>query len=201
MFQTSIEPRFASSSGHHLMAFDAARLPSSADMALCREKVRASTTCKILRFAEEAFRLPSPHAFRPAFTREDWLALASFCITTRLPSGFRVAMPGSADRTLRFVVEGSLSQEPTAHARYAGSRPAMLLPGAIQGEDTFVSSGANELDVRAFEDSLILELSFPRLGNLTEAHPAIASKLLRAAMAVVAACARTPEARHEFASH
>ena len=200
MFHTSIEPRVATPrSLDHLMAFDKAPVPSLADMALCREKVRAATNCTVLRFADEARKSPSPHALRTAFTTADWHMLASFCITTRLPSGFRVVLPGSADRTLRFVVQGHLSQEPAMGARVAGSQPAVLGPGAIQGGGTVFSSGPNETDVRAVEDSLVLELSLSSRKDLTEAHPAIAFELLRAVRAVVVACGRTPEALRELA--
>ncbi len=197
MFHTSIEPRAGMSpSVHHLMAFVGTPLPSPADMALCREKVRAARDCVALRFAAEAQKSSSRHAFRTAFTTADWRMFSSFCVATRLPSGFRVLMPGSADRTLRFVVEGSLSQE--CKAARATSQPTLLLPGTILGEDTIFSNEPSELEVRAAEDSLILELSLPRRRELTAACPAIAFELLRAAGGVIAArgrpCAKRDQA-------
>ena len=188
MFQTSIEPRARiSPSFHHPIAVPEMRLPSPADLALWREKVRAATARTAMRFAAEAARSSSRDAFHPDFTTADWHLLASFCVTTRLPTGFRVVMPGSTDRTLRFLVEGSLSQACTSGARDAGRQPALLLPGAIQGEDAAFSNGPNDLDVRALEDSLILELSPARRKELTTTCPAIAAELLRAIGEVMAA--------------
>ena len=188
MFQTSIEPHARiSPSFHHPMAFTEMRLPSAADLALWREKVRSATARTAMRFAAEALQSSSRDAFRPDFTTADWHLLASFCVTTRLPAGFRVVMPASTDRTLRFLVEGSLSQASASGARDGGRRPELLLPGAIQGEDAAFSTGPNELDVRALEDSLILELSPARRKELMAACPAIACELLRAAGEVMAA--------------
>ena len=188
MFQMSIEPRARiSPSFPHPMALTEMRLPSPADLALWREKVRSATARTAMRFAAEACKSSSRDAFRPGFTTADWHLFASFCVTTRLPAGFRVVMPGSADRTLRFLVEGSLSQACASVARDAGRQPALLLPGAIQGEDAAFSTGLNELDVRALEDSLILELSPARRKELMAACPAIACELLRAAGEVMAA--------------
>lgn len=186
MFQTSIEPRARISPPfHHPMTIPEMRLPSPADLALWREKVRAATVRTAMRFAAEAGKSSSRDAFHPDFTTADWHLLAGFCVTTRLPAGFRVVMPGSTDRTLRLLVEGSLSQACTSGAREA--RPALLLPGAIQGEDAAFSNGLNDRDVRALEDSLILELSPARRKELMAACPAIAAELLRAAGEVMAA--------------
>ena len=201
MFHTSIEPRAGmSSSVHHLMAFVGTPLPSAADMALCREKVRAGRDCIALRFAAEAKKATSRHALRTSFTADDWRMLASFCIATRLPAGFRVLMPGSADRTLRLVVEGSLSQQ-SAAVRATAGQPTLLLPGTVLGEDTIFSNEPGELEVRAVEDSLILELSLPRRRELTAACPAIAFELLRAAGAVIAARGRASAQRDALATN
>ena len=150
---------------------------------------RAAKDCAALRFAAEAQKASSRHAFRTAFTTDDWRMFSSFCIVTRLPAGFRVVMPGSTDRTLRFVVEGSLSQQ-SAAVRATAGQPTLLLPGTVLGEDTIFSNEPCELEVRAVEDSLILELSLPRRRELTAACPAIAFELLRAAGAVIAARGR-----------
>ncbi len=201
MFHTPINTRAGHrSSGDRLFAFGEKPLQFPARMDLCREQVPAAMDCDAMRFAAEARKSPSRHAFRPAFTTADWRTFSSFCIARRLPPGFRVLVPGHADRTLRFVVEGSLWQESTASARAAASEPKVLLPGTILGEDALFSDGAGELDVRALEDSLILELSLPRQKELTAACPAIAFELPRAAGAAIAARCRTSERRAELAT-
>jgi hypothetical protein len=101
--------------------------------------VPAGGDCEALRFAAAARNSRSQHAFRAAFTDADWRAFSSFCIARRLPAGYRVLMPARADRTLTFVVEGSLWQECTASARDAANRSMCLLPGAIVGEDAVFS--------------------------------------------------------------
>jgi hypothetical protein len=200
MFHTPINTRAGyPSPGDRLFAFGERPLQFPAQMDLCRAQVPAAMDCDAVRFAAEARKSPSRHAFRPAFTTADWRTFSSFCIARRLPPGFRVLIPGLADRTLRFVVEGSLWQESTASARAAPSEPRVMLPGMILGEDTLFSDAPCELDVRTLESSLILELSLPRQKELTAACPAIAFELLRAAGAAIAARARASEPRAEFA--
>ena len=112
MFHTPIEPRLRiSPSVAHLMAFVGKPLPFPAAMDLCREQVPAAMDCDAMRFAAQARKATSRQAFRTAFTTADWLTFSSFCIARRLPPAFRLLFPGQADRTLRFVVEGSLWQE------------------------------------------------------------------------------------------
>ena len=199
MFHTPTETRFAIVD--RLLAFGDKPLRFPADMDLCRERVPASEDCDALRFAAKVRALPSRHAFRPAFTVADWRRFSSFCVSRRLPAGFRVQIPGRADRALRFVVEGSLWQESAASTGAAARRPQMLLPGTILGEDTLFSDGPCELEVRTLEDSLVLELSLPRQNEMTAACPAIAFELLRAAGAVIAARGRTCEQRGELATN
>ena len=145
-------------------------------MDLCREQVPASTDCDGLRFAAAARKSPSRRAFRPAFAADDWRMFSSFCVARRLPAGYRVAIPGHADRTLRFVVEGSLWQ---ASAR-RGGQGAAARRDARRGRPVLRRCPAT-LDVRTLEDSLVLELSLPRQKELTASFPAIAFELLRAA--------------------
>ena len=175
-----------SSATARLRGVGASRLQFPAKLDLCREQLPAAMDRDAMRFAAEAARSTSPQAFRPAFLPEDWRTFASFCVTRQLPAGFRVLIPGATDRTLRFVVEGSLRQECPAWTRPAGARASVLPPGAIVGEDTLFDDGPGELDVRALEDSFVLELSQPRRRELTAACPALAFALLRAAGAVIA---------------
>ena len=154
-----------------------------ADLDLCRDRVAATKDCAATRFAAAAGKLTSRNAFRPTLGAADWCRLASFCIEKRLPPDYRVVIRGRADRTLRFVVEGSLCQVAEAGA----GQPRLLLPGTVLGEDTLFSEAAGDVDVRTLEDTVILELSLPRQKELTAACPAIAFELLRAAGAVIAA--------------
>ena len=153
-----------------------------------RQLRRDRTTAGRARFA---------HAFRPGFTPDDWRLFSSFCVATRLPAGFRVVVPGNGDRTLRFVVEGGLSQS----TRALGGQTTLLPPGAIQGEDGIFSSDDVDLDVRAVEDTLVLELTLPRRKELTAACPAIAFELLRAAGAAIAARGRVGAEHEELATN
>ena len=112
MFHMPIESRIGiPSSVDHLLAFVGKPLPFPAAMDLCSDQVPDATDCDGLRFAAAARKSTSPQAFRPAFATADWRVFASFCVARRLPAGHRVMVPGRADRTLRFVVEGSLWQE------------------------------------------------------------------------------------------
>jgi hypothetical protein len=201
MFHAPIDSRFGipSSVGCGL-AFGAQPLQFPAAMDLCREQVPAAADCDALRFAAEARKSESLHAFRPAFATGDWRVFSSFCVARHLPPDCRVLTPGRSDRTLRFVVEGSLCQEFAASPGAAASQPTLLLPGAILGEDALFSDGPCEADVRTLEHSLVLELSLARQKELTAACPEIGFELLRAAGAVIAARGRTSQQRDEPAT-
>ena len=186
MFHTPTDTRLQiSPSVERLMAFVGKPLPCPAGLNLYREQVPAAMDCDGLRFAAAARHSSSRRAFCPAFTADDWRTFSSFCIARRLPAGFRVLIPGHVDRTLRFVVEGSLWQ---ASAPAAAGK--VLLPGSILGEDALFSDMAGDLDVRTGEDSRLLELSLPRQRELTASFPSIAFELLRAAGASIAARGR-----------
>jgi CRP/FNR family cyclic AMP-dependent transcriptional regulator len=200
MFHTPIETRIGTSSSvGHLLAFVGKPLPFPAAMDLCRDQVPAPEDCAALRFAAEARRSKSRAAFRPGFTAADWRTFSSFCVARRLPAGYRVLVPGRAERMLGFVVEGSLWQECAASPLATPTQAKLLLPGTILGEDGLFSDGPGGMDVRTLEDSLVLELSHSRQKELTASCPAIAFELLRAAGAVIAARARTSERRDELA--
>ena len=174
-----------SSATARLRGVGASRLQFPAKIDLCREQLPAAMDRDAMRFAAEAARSTSPQAFRPAFLPEDWRTFASFCVTRQLPAGFRMLVPGTTDRTLRFVVEGALWQESSV-----GNRNRVLAAGTIVGEDAVFSDAAGDLDVRALEDSLILELPLARQKELTASCPEIGFALLRAAGAVIAAGGR-----------
>jgi CRP/FNR family cyclic AMP-dependent transcriptional regulator len=201
MFHTPIEPRAGiSSSFDRLLAFGAQPLQFPAAMDLCRDRAPAAADGDALRFAAEARRSSSRHAFRPAFTAADWRVFSSFCVANRLPTGYRVLIPGQADRTLRLVVEGSLWRETSATTRETPIQSKLLLPGTILGADALFSDATGDQDVRTLEDSLVLELSLPRQKELTASCPAIAFELLRAAGAVIAARGRNAERHTELAA-
>jgi len=180
-------------------AFTAKPMPFAAAMDACRQRAPAHVDCDVMRFAAEARKSASRHAFQPAFTADDWRTFSSYCVARRLPAGTRVLIPGRVDRTLRFVVEGSLWQE-SAAARTTPSHLKLLMPGTILGEDALFSDGPGDLDIHTFEDSLILELSPLRQKELMAACPAIAFELLRAAGAVIAARSRAAESRDALAT-
>ena len=202
MFNTPTEVRYGiPSSVDRLFAAREKPLRFPADLDLCRDRVPAAKDCAAARFAAEARKLTSRHAFRPALNAADWRTLSSFCIERRLPPDHRVVIRGRADRTLRFVVEGSLWQVCEASAQATAGQPRLLLPGTILGEDTLFSDAPGDVDVRTLEDALILELSLPRQKELTAAFPAIAFELLRAAGAVIAARGRPAAACEEPATN
>jgi CRP/FNR family cyclic AMP-dependent transcriptional regulator len=199
MFHTPVETRFAIVD--RLLAFGDKPLQFPADMDLCREQVPSARDSDESRFAAAARQSASGHAFRATFSAADWKRFSSFCIARRLRADFRVLVPGRVDRTLRFLVEGSLWQDGSASRRADAGQPKMLMPGAIVGEDAVFSDAPCDLDVRTLEESLVLELSLPRQKELTAACPVLAFELLRAAGAVIAARGRTSGMRAEFATN
>jgi CRP/FNR family cyclic AMP-dependent transcriptional regulator len=201
MFHAPIDARVAMpSSIDSLFGFREKPVQLPAGMDLCREQV-ASVDSDGMRFAAAARQSASRNAFRPAFSAAHWHVFSSFCIVRRLPPDFRVLIPGRSDRTLRFLVEGSLWQSSTAAAQAAPGQPKLLQPGSIVGEDAVFSDASGELDVRTLETSVVLELSLPRQRELTAASPAIAFELLRAAGAVIAARGRPALAHGALATN
>jgi CRP-like cAMP-binding protein len=202
MFHTPIDTRSGmSSSTGRILAWGGQPPQFPAALDLCREQVPDSGDCVALRFAAEARKSSSGNAFRPAFATGDWRVFSSYCIARRLPADHRVLIPGRSDRTLRFVVEGSLWQESAACAGAATNQPKLLLPGAIVGEDTLFLDGPCELDVRTLEETLLLELSLPRQKEMTASCPEIGFELMRAAGAVIAARGRSSGLRAELAAN
>jgi len=194
MFQMPIESRTRmTSSVFHLLEFVGKPLPFPAPLDLCREQVPAAPTCDGLRLAEAAAKSESREAFRPAFATGDWRVFESYCIARRLPAHHRVVAAGPCDRTLRFVVEGSLRQQGP------GNADKVLLPGAILGEAALFSEGCCNPEVHTLEPAVVLELSLARQRELTAACPEIGFELLRAAGAVIAARGRSCEPTHEVA--
>jgi hypothetical protein len=197
MFHTPIDPRTANSSTFGRYPASAARpLQFPVAMDLCRDQVPESADCDGLRLAAAARKSTSTQAFLPAFANADWRVFASFCVARRVPAGFRVMIPGHSDRTLRFVVEGAVWQESPA-----ANRNRVLAAGTIVGEDALFADGASDLDVRALEDSLILELPLSRQKELAASCPEIGFELLRAAGAVIAARGRPASAREDVAAN
>lgn len=195
MFHTPIDTRTGlSNAAGRRLAYGERPFTFLAEMDLCGHQVAGADDCESLRFAAKARKSTSPNAFNPAFATGDWRVFDSYCIVRRLPAGYRVMIPGRADRTLRFVVEGSLWQESAGNA----SRSKALLPGSMVGEDGVFSDEAGDLDVRALEDTVVLELSLARQKELTASCPEIAFELLRAAGAVIAARGRPVEATAEL---
>ena len=187
MLDTPTESRSGTpSSAFHLLQFVGKSLPFPAGLDLCRDQVPVAAPCDGLRFSAEAAKSASPEVFRPAFATGDWRVFASYCIARRLAPNHRVVIPGRPDRTLRFVVEGSLLQDPAA--AHCPSR--VLLPGAMLGEDALFSEVSWQPGARALEASLVLELSLSRQKELTAACPEIGFELLRAAGALIAARGR-----------
>ena len=194
MFQMPIESRTRmSSSVFHLPEFVGKPLPFPVPLDLCRDQVPATASCEGLRFAAAAADSASPEAFRPAFATGDWRVFASYCVVRRLPAHHRVVAAGACDRTLRFVVEGSLRQQ------CAGNAAKVLLPGAMLGEAALFSEGSCNLEVRTLAPALVLELPLARQRELTAACPEIGFELLRAAGAVIAARGRGCELADEAA--
>jgi len=164
----------------------------------CRERLPVDVERDVARLAEAARKSQSGQAFRPAFSASGWRTFASFCVSRRLPAGSRVLIPGSIDRTLRFVVAGTLWREHVATRTTAPTSANLVPAGSILGEECLFVDGTRGLDVRTLEDSVVLELSWQRKNELTAAHPELAFGLLRAAGAVIAAGGRAVDGDGEL---
>lgn len=197
MFHTPVDTRTPNPSTFgRIPAFAGKPLQFPMAMDLCSEQVADQAGCDGLRLAAAARKSTSTQAFLPAFANADWRVFASFCVVRRVQAGYRVMIPGRSDRTLRFVVEGALWQESAA-----ANRNKVLAAGTIVGEDAVFSDAAGDLDVRALEDSLILELPLARQKELTASCPEIGFELLRAAGAVIAARGRPCTSRDDVAAN
>ena len=197
MFHTPVDTRAPYSPAFgRIPEFTGKPLQFPMAMDLCNHQAADPADCDGLRLAAAARKSTSTQAFLPAFANADWRVFASFCVVRRVQAGYRVMIPGPADRTLRFVVEGALWQESPA-----ANRNRVLAAGTIVGEDAVFSDAASDLDVRALEDCLILELPLARQKELTASCPEIGFALLRAAGAVIAARGRPSTASDDVAAN
>ena len=197
MFHTPVDTRAPYSPAFgRIPEFTGKPLQFPMAMDLCNHQAADTADCDGLRLAAAARKSTSTQAFLPAFANADWRVFASFCVARRVQAGYRVMIPGQSDRTLRFVVEGALWQESPA-----ANRNRVLAAGTIVGEDAVFSDAASDLDVRALEDCLILELPLARQKELTASCPEIGFALLRAAGAVIAARGRPSTASDDVAAN
>lgn len=118
------------------------------------------------------------------FARVEQAILAEIASTAKLrevPSGAVLIRQGDRAEALYLVVSGRF------RVSNAGVAIAMIGPGAPIGELAFFAGGTRTADVTAMRDSLVMELDRAGYDSVVRAHPELASEILSAVSARLAA--------------
>lgn len=128
--------------------------------------------------------LNADDAFRPRLTLDQWRLLAQYLTPHELRVGELLIRQGDSDRTVYLLGRGSLQVFVSGGG--AGSRVAVLRPGAITGEPGLFSDGARGANVEAMTPCVVWALRLPRFEELSQRVPVLALEVARAAGAVMA---------------
>ncbi len=119
---------------------------------------------------------PGAEYFLPGATDEDWSALLDHTRAVRVEAGGTVIAPGSDDRSLYLVVDGTL--EVILERGRRGRRVAVLGGGTVIGEMAFFDGGARSALVRAVTRADLAELTPSAFDALAVDRPELARSLL-----------------------
>jgi CRP-like cAMP-binding protein len=114
----------------------------------------------------------------PGWSVEDWRELLRFTIIRRVPAGDALIRRGEPDRTLHFVLRGSL--EVMAHSGDGMSLGplAQIGAGSVLGELSFFDGGPRSAGAWAVEDCDVASLAPDRYAAFEAANPRLARDLL-----------------------
>jgi CRP/FNR family cyclic AMP-dependent transcriptional regulator len=112
----------------------------------------------------------------PDATDDDWSALLDHTRAVHVAAGATVITPGSGDRSLYLVVDGTL--EVLLGEGRRSRRVAVLGGGTVIGEVAFFDGGARSATIRAITPADLAELSRARFDALAADRPDLARSLL-----------------------
>ena len=129
--------------------------------------------------------LNAEDAFRARLNLEQWRNIAPYLTQHEIRAGDLLIKQGDADRTMYFLAQGSLQIFVTGGAP-GSNRIAILRTGSVVGEPGLFGDSPRMANVEAMTPCTVLALRGPRLVEMSQAQPALALELLRAAGGVMA---------------
>lgn len=138
---------------------------------------------------DEGLTVPHWHA-------SDWSTLFSFAELLTVPRGGTVIEKDRRDRALYFVASGLL-EVTNILGGTSSAASAIVHPGEVVGELSFLDDHPRSASVFAIADSDVYRLQFDRFQAFAAAHPAKACDLMFAVGRVVSMRLRHTEARRQ----
>ena len=120
----------------------------------------------------------------PQWRPADWATLFSFAQLVTIPRGSKLIDKDGRERGLYFVASGLLEVTDILGGGTAGAS-AIVRPGGVVGELSFLDGHPRSASVFAIADSELYRLQFDRYEAFAAAHPAKACNLLLAVGRVV----------------
>jgi CRP-like cAMP-binding protein len=129
--------------------------------------------------------LNAEDALRVRLNHDQWRTLASYLTQHEIRAGDLLIKQGDSDRTMYFLAHGTL-QVFVSGGPPGARRIAILRTGSVVGEPGIFDDGPRMANVEAMTPCTVLALRGPRLVEMSQAQPALALELLRAAGGVMA---------------
>lgn len=127
--------------------------------------------------------------------RAEWAQLFEYADLRSVPSGQALIRRGDTERTLYFVLEGSL--EVIVHSGHGISLGALskAAAGMVLGEVSFFDGQPRSVSVWALQDSQVAAVTWSQFTEFESRHPKLARDLLFALGRVLAARLRSTNAQ------
>ena len=126
-------------------------------------------------------------SFRPRLSAEQWSTLAGYLTRSDLRSGETLLNQGDTDRSLYFLLDGTLQIYVTPTTPGTAGRVMLVREGCVLGEQGLFGSAPRLANAEAMTPCSLLILRAQRLDELTQRSPALGAEVLRAAGAVMMA--------------
>lgn len=148
-----------------------------------------------MRNSAPATRPAADALYLPRWSRDDWSKLLSRTVPRRFHTGDMVIQRSTLDRTLNFVVSGTLEVGIIQVDGVSIVQLAHIIAGSVVGEQSFFDSQPRSANVWATSDGELLRLDFAEFENFSRAEPALTRDLLFALGRVLSARLRNTSFR------
>jgi CRP/FNR family transcriptional regulator, cyclic AMP receptor protein len=155
----------------------------------------ASTAVPLARDLDAWVRLSNAHnaedSFRPRLSAEQWTMLAAYMSKASLRPGETLLNQGDTDRSLYFLLDGTLQVFVTPTGPGGSGKLVHLREGTLLGEAGLFGPAPRLANVEALNACSVLVLRAQRLEELSLRSPAVALEVFKAAAAVLLARSRS----------
>src|SRR4051794_717196 len=131
----------------------------------------------------------------PTWQDQDWKQLFRLSTIRRLASGDTLIRHGEPDRTIYFVLRGTLEVFVRSGNGISMGRVALVGPGSVLGEMAFFDGGPRSASAWAVGDSDVAAMTHDQYAAFERTSPALARDLIFALGRVLASRLRKTNAR------